>query len=129
MGTERMDKFSPVCSIPNNPKGESWFMQIDAHMTFARHWDSISIAMLKKAPSAKPVLSHYPPSHTQDLDKMENRPGSRLCGPVFATSDLETQIIRTYSCKTHVRSSSFSTVKFLTLLINSGRFGRGWCLG
>lgn len=71
-------------------------MQTDAHMTFAKGWDAISIEMLNKAPSKKPVLSHYPPSHTQDLDKMGNKPGSRLCGPVFATSDLETQIIRTY---------------------------------
>lgn len=73
-------------------------MQVDAHMTFAKRWDSISIEMLKKAPSEKPVLSHYPPAHTQDLEKMEDRPGSRLCGPVFATSDLETQIVRKCFC-------------------------------
>ena len=70
-------------------------MQVDAHMTFAYRWDTISIEMLNKAPSQKPVLSHYPPSHTVDLEKMNEKPGSRLCGPVFATSDLETQIIRT----------------------------------
>jgi len=62
--------------------------------TFAQDWDSISIKMLNKAPSRKPVLSHYPPSHTADFDKMAKMPGARLCGPVFATSDLETQIIR-----------------------------------
>ena len=69
-------------------------MQTDAHMTFAQNWDSISIEMLNKAPSKKPVLSHYPPSHTVDLEKMDQKPGARLCGPVFANSDLETQIIR-----------------------------------
>ncbi len=74
--------------------GEPWFMQIDAHMTFATHWDSISIEMLKACPAPKPVLSHYPPSHTVDLDKRTKLPTSRLCGPVFATSDLESQIIR-----------------------------------
>lgn len=94
-------------------------MQIDSHMTFALHWDSISIAMLKKAPSAKPVLSHYPPSHTQDLDKMENRPASRLCGPVFATSDLETQIIRTCSCKALQSSFLYCTFGTHTVIIVS----------
>lgn len=74
--------------------GEQWFMQIDAHMTFARHWDSDSIEMLQKAPSKKPILSHYPPGHNIDLDKRKKMPSSRLCGPVFATSDLESQIIR-----------------------------------
>ncbi|GKY97585.1 hypothetical protein MPSEU_000716900 [Mayamaea pseudoterrestris] len=74
--------------------GEEWFMQTDAHMTFATDWDAISIEMLKKAPSDKPVLSHYPPSHLIDLDKRKTTAASRLCGPVFATSDLESQIIR-----------------------------------
>jgi [Skp1-protein]-hydroxyproline N-acetylglucosaminyltransferase len=74
--------------------GEEWFMQTDAHMTFATDWDAISIEMLKSAPSDKPVLSHYPPSHTVDLDKRKHMAASRLCGPVFATSDLESQIIR-----------------------------------
>lgn len=74
--------------------GEQWFMQTDAHMTFATHWDAISIEMLQKAPSKKPILSHYPPSHTINLDLRSKAPASRLCGPVFATSDLEAQIIR-----------------------------------
>ena len=74
--------------------GEQWFMQIDAHMTFATHWDATSIDMLNSAPSHKPILSHYPPSHTVNLDNKVNQPVSRLCGPVFATSDLESQIIR-----------------------------------
>ena len=74
--------------------GEPWFMQIDAHMTFAQHWDASSVAMLQKAPSPKPILSHYPPGHTVDLDKRAGMPAGRLCGPVFATSDLESQIIR-----------------------------------
>lgn len=74
--------------------GEQWFMQTDAHMTFATHWDATSVAMLKKAPSPKPILSHYPPGHTVDLDAKRSMPTSRLCGPVFANSDLESQIIR-----------------------------------
>mmetsp|Transcript_6802 Transcript_6802/g.7719 ORF Transcript_6802/g.7719 Transcript_6802/m.7719 type:complete len:553 (+) Transcript_6802:105-1763(+) len=74
--------------------GENWFMQIDAHMTFIQDWDALSIAMLKKAPSEKPVLSHYPPSEKMDLEKEASNPASRLCGPAFAGSDLESQIIR-----------------------------------
>jgi len=74
--------------------GEQWFMQTDAHMTFAYHWDATSIEMLQHAPSAKPVISHYPPGHTTNLDKLQDQPASRLCGPIFATSDLESQIVR-----------------------------------
>lgn len=74
--------------------GEQWFMQIDAHMTFLQDWDHISIEMLQNAPSKKPVLSHYPPSDTQDLVKLQSRPAPRLCGPIYADSDLEAQIIR-----------------------------------
>ena len=64
------------------------------HMTFIQDWDAISVDMLKKAPSKKPVLSHYPPSHLSNLAANADKPASRLCGPVFATSDLENQIVR-----------------------------------
>ena len=69
-------------------------MQIDSHMTFLQDWDALSIQMLLKAPSQKPVISHYPPPHTADLVKKSSMPAPRLCGPVFANSDLESQIIR-----------------------------------
>jgi Glycosyltransferase (GlcNAc) len=74
--------------------GESWYLQVDAHMTFLKDWDSISIQMLNAAPTKKPVLSHYPPGHTDDLEKMAKRPTERLCGPVFAGSQVEGQIVR-----------------------------------
>ena len=69
-------------------------MQTDAHMTFAKDWDATSVEMLQACPSKKPVISHYPPPDTADLDAMKTEPASRLCGPIFATSDLESQIIR-----------------------------------
>jgi [Skp1-protein]-hydroxyproline N-acetylglucosaminyltransferase len=33
--------------------GEQWFMQTDAHMTFAHGWDATSVEMLKRCPSKK----------------------------------------------------------------------------
>ena len=75
--------------------GEQWFMQIDSHMTFLQNWETLSIEMRKKAPSDKPVISHYPPlPHTADLVVKMKVPAPRLCGPDFATTDLEGQIIR-----------------------------------
>jgi len=74
--------------------GEQWFMQIDSHMFFRQDWDALSVEMLKKAPSKKPVLSHYPPPDSFNLDQPAPKAAPRLCGPVFATSDLEAQIIR-----------------------------------
>jgi Glycosyltransferase (GlcNAc) len=39
--------------------GEEWYMQIDAHMTFAQDWDKISLESLAKAPSEKPVSQRW----------------------------------------------------------------------
>ena len=74
--------------------GEQWFMQTDAHMTFAQDWDAISVEMLQRSPSKKPVISHYPPQHTEDLDGMATKPSRRICVPLFATDGLEAQVIR-----------------------------------
>lgn len=74
--------------------GEQWYMQIDSHMTFAQDWDATSLEMMNAAPSEKPVLSHYPPPETVNFAKAAEMPAARLCGPVFADSDLEAQIIR-----------------------------------
>jgi len=74
--------------------GEQWYMQIDSHMFFRQDWDALSVEMLQKAPSDKPVLSHYPPPDSFNLTEPSKRPAARLCGPVFATSSLEAQIIR-----------------------------------
>lgn len=41
-------------------RGETYFCQLDSHMRFVKGWDTLVIGMLKKCPSKKPVLSHYP---------------------------------------------------------------------
>jgi len=74
--------------------GEQWYMQIDSHMTFAKNWDAISIQMLKKAPTKKPVISHYPPSEDTNFERVKTQSAPRLCHPTFATSEIESQIIR-----------------------------------
>lgn len=74
--------------------GEQWYMQIDAHMTFATGWDANSVDMLQRAPSKKPVITHYPPPHTVSLDGISNKPAPRICDPLFAVDALEAQIIR-----------------------------------
>ena len=47
--------------------GEQWYMQTDAHMTFAKDWDSISIRMLQAAPSDKPVCAEFFSMHFASL--------------------------------------------------------------
>lgn len=74
--------------------GEQWYMQIDAHMTFARHWDEQSIRMLRAAPSSKPVISHYPPPEMINFESSRDFGADRLCGPEFSDSDIEGHIIR-----------------------------------
>mmetsp|Transcript_3475 Transcript_3475/g.5220 ORF Transcript_3475/g.5220 Transcript_3475/m.5220 type:complete len:564 (-) Transcript_3475:28-1719(-) len=74
--------------------GEQWYMQIDSHMSFLQNWDALSIQMLEKAPSEKPVISHLPPPNTSNLQEKIAVAAPRLCGAVFATSDIEGQIVR-----------------------------------
>ena len=96
--------------------GEQWYMQIDTHMTFAQDWDATSVEMLQKAPSDKPIISHYPPSHTENLENLAEKPSHRICGPVFATDTIENQVIRleesgvsfTYICWSVVKDDATS---------------------
>ena len=97
--------------------GEQWFMQTDSHMTFKQDWDAISVKMLQAAPSKKPVLSHYPPGHTADLEKLATSAASRLCGPIFAASDLESQIIRLEGANVSSKRSEAAFVCFVVCYI------------
>ena len=78
-------------------EGENWYMHLDLYnnnnnnnnnniMTFVKHWDSLSIKMLEKAPSKRPIISHSPSTLSSKQQQ--------LCGSVFAKSDLENQIIQ-----------------------------------
>ena len=70
------------------------YIQIDSHVTFLQDWDTTSIEMLKNALTKKAVISRYLPPHTADLVKKSVKPAPQLYGPILATSDLESQIIR-----------------------------------
>jgi len=41
-------------------RGEKYYFLMDSHNRFVTHWDDLAIALLKKAPSKKAVLTHYP---------------------------------------------------------------------
>ncbi|GAM26164.1 hypothetical protein SAMD00019534_093390 [Acytostelium subglobosum LB1] len=43
---------------------ERYYLQIDSHMRFIRHWDTILIDMLARCPSPKAVLTGYPMGYT-----------------------------------------------------------------
>ncbi len=45
-------------------QGEEYYLQIDSHMRFEADWDEILLAMLAQCPSARSVLSTYPPAYT-----------------------------------------------------------------
>ncbi|KDO24298.1 hypothetical protein SPRG_09935 [Saprolegnia parasitica CBS 223.65] len=40
--------------------GETYYLQIDSHMRFRRHWDAYLIEQLASCPSTKPILTTYP---------------------------------------------------------------------
>jgi len=74
--------------------GESYYMQVDAHLQFAPHWDQLYIDDLKLTSAfPKAILSAYPPGFTSH-NALGTTPGARLCTCVFSPSDVEHQIIR-----------------------------------
>jgi [Skp1-protein]-hydroxyproline N-acetylglucosaminyltransferase len=48
-------------------RGEEYFLQIDAHMDFVEDWDVKVIQMMKKLPSSKALVSHYPVSSPDQI--------------------------------------------------------------
>jgi [Skp1-protein]-hydroxyproline N-acetylglucosaminyltransferase len=77
--------------------GETYFVQTDSHLKFAKHWDEKYINEVKATKNyPKSVLSAYPPGWdgSDDGKPVNETPGARLCSCEFSTSSIEHQIIR-----------------------------------
>jgi hypothetical protein len=76
--------------------GETYFMQMDSHLQFAKHWDTLykeEVHLAKNYPKA--VLSAYPPGFSDFNDNFEGgTPGGRLCTCEFSRNEVENHIIR-----------------------------------
>ncbi|KAL3900773.1 MAG: hypothetical protein SGARI_006173, partial [Bacillariaceae sp.] len=76
--------------------GETYFMQMDSHLQFAKHWDTLykeEVKLAKNYPKA--VLSAYPPGFSDfDTTVEGGSPGGRLCTCVFSENGVENHIIR-----------------------------------
>ena len=63
--------------------GETYFMQVDSHLEFYRHWDALYIEELQAAQSfPKAILSSYPPGFSSEHGGILEggpSPGQRLC--------------------------------------------------
>jgi [Skp1-protein]-hydroxyproline N-acetylglucosaminyltransferase len=60
--------------------GETYYVQIDAHLRFATHWDASYIQELKATKSfPKAILSTYPPGFVNFRQDPPFTPGTRLC--------------------------------------------------
>lgn len=55
-------------------QNENYFMQIDSHCLFVKHWDTLIIRQLKSVlpKSPKPILSHYPPIYSDIASSSNN---------------------------------------------------------
>lgn len=69
-------------------RGETYFLQLDSHMRFVKGWDTKAIAMLRRCPSPKAVLTHYP----HDVEHMADAEASVpvLCKAKFDDSGIVT---------------------------------------
>lgn len=71
--------------------GESYYMQIDAHMFFAENWDLELKKMMAVADRPNPIITNYPPP---DGWKWERTVGLRMCEGYFTEPGIEAQIVR-----------------------------------
>jgi glycosyltransferase involved in cell wall biosynthesis len=55
-------------------QGEEHVLQIDSHMRFAPDWDARLMEQLAACPSAKPLLTTYPPAYEPPNDRLTERP-------------------------------------------------------
>ena len=77
---------------------ESFYAQVDAHTTFAKHWDKTLLEDYALSPAlpGKAVFSHYPPSGPQVPGPLPNNkkyawdgaPGTCMCEAAFAEYDI-----------------------------------------
>ena len=75
--------------------GETYILQMDAHLEFAPSWDQRYIDEVKAAKNfPKAILSSYPPGFQEFGSYKGGTPGSRLCTCEFSTNDVEKHIIR-----------------------------------
>lgn len=75
--------------------GETYFMQSDSHLLFAKHWDQkyIDEAIATKN-YPKSVLSSYPPGFSTVQSTIVESAGTKLCSCEFSTNAIEQNIIR-----------------------------------
>ncbi|KAJ3229597.1 hypothetical protein HDU81_005230 [Chytriomyces hyalinus] len=70
--------------------GETYFCQIDSHMTFVDKWDTLCIEMMRELQQlhgvAKPILSHYPRELKDEADYMKMEETERYKVPTICKS-------------------------------------------
>lgn len=75
--------------------GETYILQMDAHLEFAPSWDQRYIDEVKAAKNfPKAILSSYPPGFQEFGSYKGGSPGARLCTCEFSTNGVEEHIIR-----------------------------------
>lgn len=76
--------------------GETYFMQMDAHLEFAPNWEQYYIDEAKASKNyPKSILSAYPPGFQKyDGAFKGGGRGERLCGAHFSPSPVENNILR-----------------------------------
>jgi [Skp1-protein]-hydroxyproline N-acetylglucosaminyltransferase len=72
-----------LCSLLCN--NEKYYLQIDSHIQFGKHWDDLSIEMVQRIKrdglSQKPILSYYPKAYEggKEVDDKDPHNVPRIC--------------------------------------------------
>ncbi len=67
---------------------EDYVLMIDSHMRFAKGWDELLIAELRRCPSHKPLLTHYPPGYTPPRTLLPAKLSVMVAQPVDAQGSI-----------------------------------------
>lgn len=89
-------------------RGEAHFCQIDSHTRFVKGWDAKAIADLRKCPTKKAVLTHYP----HDWD--QNKKGGTADVPVLCKSSFDDSGILTFEAVSIASSGKPKPVPFVS---------------
>ena len=95
-------------------QGEKYYMMIDSHNRFAKHWDAKLIKMYSLLPSKKAVISAYPNMMLKDVREMLKAKVVRvLCNAHFVDDGFLRLDGAVFNDNCHARQQPFAAAGFL----------------
>jgi len=96
------------------PKGGGHFLCLEKFLVLESIPTNVFFIILQKQ-----IISHYPPSHQQDLTRFETHPSSRICGPIFTSETIRLEGSMVRRCTLWQSLHCFLALPFLFLRLTA----------